>query len=80
MFVPQWTSVALGIILLIYCIYCAIANKGEKTAGRLAIGVYLIVFVAMYIISLKTPILYARYFLNLTGLFIFFMAFFYCKG
>ena len=79
MFVPQWTSVALGIILLIYCIYCAIANKGEKTAGRLAIGVYLIVFVAMYIISLKTPILYARYFLNLTGLFIFFMAFFIAK-
>ena len=74
MFVPQWTSVALGIILLIYCIYCAIANKGEKTAGRLAIGVYLIVFVAMYIISLKTPILYARYFLNLTGLFIFFIS------
>lgn len=79
MFVPQWTSVALGIILLIYCIYCAIANKGEKTAGRLAIGVYLIVFVTMYIISLKTPILYARYFLNLTGLFIFFMAFFIAK-
>lgn len=80
LFVPQWISVALGIILLIYCIYCAIANKEEKTAGRLAIGVYLIVFVAMYIISMKIPILYARYFLNLTGLIIFFMAFFMAKS
>ena len=79
MFVSQWASIALGIILLIYCIYCAITNKEEKTAGRLAVGVYLIVFVAMYIISIKTPILYARYFLNLTGLFIFFMAFFIAK-
>ena len=34
----------------------------------------------MYIISMKTPILYARYFLNLTGLIIFFMAFFMAKS
>ena len=79
MFIPQWASLVLGIILLTYCIYCAITNKEEKIAGRLAIGIYLIVFVVMYIISMKTPILYARYFLNLTGLFIFFMAFFMAK-
>lgn len=77
---PQWVSITLGLMLLVYCIYCIIANKGEKLAGKLAIGVYLIVFSVMALVSIKAPIFYPRYFLNLTGLFIFFMAFFMAKG
>lgn len=76
---PQWVSITLGLILLAYCIYCIIINKGEKLAGKLAIGVYLIVFSVMAIVSIEAPIFYPRYFLNLTGLFIFFMAFFMAK-
>ena len=53
--------------------------NGEKLAGKLAIGVYLIVFSVMAIVSIEAPIFYPRYFLNLTGLFIFFMAFFMAK-
>jgi len=64
---------------LAYCIYCIIINKGEKLAGKLAIGVYLIVFSVMAIVSIEAPIFYPRYFLNLTGLFIFFIAFFMAK-
>ena len=80
MVVPQWTAIVLGVILLAYCIYCAATSKDEKLAGKLAIGVYLIIFAIMFVISIKAPILYARYFLNLTGLFMFFMAFFMAKG
>ena len=76
---PQLVSITLGLILLAYCIYCIIINKGEKLAGKLAIGVYLIVFSVMAVVSIEAPIFYPRYFLNLTGLFMFFMAFFMAK-
>lgn len=80
MFISKWISISLGIILLGYTIYCAIIAKENKFAGKWAIGIYLIVFASIFVISIKTPILYARYFLNLTGLFIFFIAFFIAKG
>ena len=82
MFVPQWVAITLGIILVSYTIYAIVTSrkKTENLPGYLAIGIYFIVFTALLIISIKTPILYARYFLNLTGLFMFFMAFFMAKG
>lgn len=84
-FVQQWVAITLGIILLAYTIYSMVlckklSDRKENVAAYLAIGVYGIVLISLFIISIKTPILYARYFLNLTGLFIFFMAFFIAKG
>ena len=55
-------------------------EKYTNIAGTLAIGIYFIVMICILIISIIKPILYARYFLNLTGLFIFFLAFFMAKG
>lgn len=57
-------------------------NMAENTnkPGLFAIGIYAIVVICIFIISLKVPVLYARYFLNLTGIFIFFMSFFMIKG
>ena len=65
-------------ILILYMIYLMISNK-ERKPGILAIGIYLDVLFVVYIISLKMPILYARYFLTLVGLLIFFLAFFMAK-
>ena len=56
------------------------AENSSNLPGLWAIGIYMIAMMAMLIISFITPILYARYFLNLTGLFFFFMAFFMAKG
>ncbi len=57
-----------------------IQAEDSNKPGLLAIGIYAIVVISIFIISLKVPILYARYFLNLTGIFMFFMAFFMIKG
>lgn len=95
-FLKQELALAFSIILFIYAIssmiyaivknrknnnkkYKAIQTEGNKP-GLLAIGIYFIVTICIFIISLKVPILYARYFLNLTGIFMFFMAFFMIKG
>lgn len=77
-FINNNIAIIFGSILMLYTIYEMIICK-EKKVGILAIGIYLTVFLIIYIISLKMPILYARYFLNLTGLFIFFLVFFMAK-
>ena len=77
-FIKNNIAIIFGSILMLYTIYQMVVNK-ERKAGVLAIGIYLTVLLIIYIISLKMPILYARYFLNLTGLFIFFLAFFMAK-
>ncbi len=79
------SSVAFGAILLIYII--TLARKYKKENGKydikpalMAIGVYIAIIVAAGIISIvKAPILYARYMLNVTGLFMFFMAYIMSK-
>lgn len=77
---PQIT-ISFGVILLAYVIYAMIRATSSNKAGLLAITIYFIVGFAMYLVSvIKVPILFARYFLNLTGLFIFFISFFIAKG
>lgn len=82
-------AIIFGIIISCYTIYCVVKailrnkEKEEKTnnkPGILAIGIYFIVMFCILMVSIIKPILYARYFLNLTGLFIFFLAFFIAKG
>lgn len=75
------SAVAFGLTLLIYMI--TLIRKYKKENGKydmkpalMSIGVYLSIIVAAGIISIvKAPILYARYMLNITGLFMFFMAY-----
>lgn len=89
LFISEPIAIIFGILISGYAIYsmirAIISNKkqGEKfsnVAGIWAIVIYFIVMLCILIISIKKPILYARYFLNLTGLFIFFLAFFMAKG
>ncbi len=83
-FLKQELALTFSIILLVYAIgtmiYAIVKHRKSNKPGLFAIGVYAIVVICIFIISLKVPILYARYFLNLTGIFIFFMAFFMIKG
>ncbi len=88
-FVSKTIAIIFASIISTYTIYC-LANaiiakvKGKdeisNKSGILAISIYFLVMFSILIISIKKPILYARYFLNLTGLFIFFLAFFIAKG
>ena len=64
---------------ILYRIYKAKKEKEEMCPGILAISVYLLVIIAVFIISLFTPILYARYLIVITGLYIFGLAFFMAK-
>ena len=77
-YINNMLAIIFGNILILYVIYLIIINK-KREVGILVIGIYLTVLLITYIISLKMPILYARYFLILTGLFIFFLAFFMAK-
>ena len=76
-------------VISLYAIYSVVRTvrlskkqeiKNRNIAGFWAIILYFLVMLCIYIISLKKPLLYARYFLNLTGLFIFFLAFFIAQG
>ena len=89
LFISEPIAITFGLIITAYAIYSMIRAirtdkkqgiKSNNIAGVWAIGIYLIVMLCIFIISIIKPILYARYFLNLTGLFIFFLAFFIAKG
>ena len=62
-----------------YRIYKAKKEKEIISPGILSILTYILVILAVYIISLRTPILYARYLIVITGLYIFGLAFFMAK-
>ena len=67
------------IIYLIYQVCESIKNKQKTLPGILAISIYLSIIFIARIVSIKTPVLYARYIFTITGIFIFFMAFFMAK-
>lgn len=65
-------SYVFSTILVIYMIYLFCKNFKEIKAAKIALGIYFLVIILAGIISLiKTPILYARYLLNITGIFLF---------
>lgn len=78
-------AVSFIIILLIYLVTLERKYKKENSKYNIkpaviAIGIYMAVLIAAIIISIvKAPILYSRYMLNVTGLFIFFIAYIMSK-
>ena len=65
-------SYIFSAILLIYLVFLIIKYWKEVKPARLALLIYLLVIVLIGILSiLVTPILYARYFLTITGIFLF---------
>jgi len=78
-------AVLFGIIMLIYIITLISKSRKEDKECDIkpaifALSVYILIILAALIISIvRVPILYARYMLNVTGLFIFFMAFIMAK-
>lgn len=72
-------SYIFALIMFIYIIYLFSKNWKEIKPARMAIKFYFLVFLTVGLISLITPILYARYFLNITGIFLFALAFIMAK-
>ena len=79
-----------GIIALIFSIFSLIyagvilvlkiKKKEDVKPAIFSIAIFLIVIFVIAIISIKMPILYARYMLNMLGLLIFFLSFMMAKG
>lgn len=66
-------------IYLVYRIYKAKKEKEKMIPGILALSLYLIIILIMLAISIISPILFSRYLMVLTGLYIFFLAYFMAK-
>ena len=64
---------------IIYIIIKDINQKEDIKVGILPIIIYLLVIAAVSIVSLKSPILYARYLFTITGLIIFAISYFLAK-
>ncbi len=82
--IDNWLACVYGLIFTVYLIYLYIhnrktqlLNKEERKPAKYAILVYGAVILGAAIVSLIIwrPIIYARYFLVVTGLFIFFLAY-----
>ena len=86
---------AFSLLIFAYLVYLAIRNivqtkkglkvqedKEYKTLTRLSLGIYLSIIVAALLVSLIIfrPIIYARYMLCVTALFIFFLAYYLNKN
>lgn len=76
--IPTIFAVALW-MYIIYIIIKRIKNKENVKEGVISIILYLLVIVAVSIVSLKSPILYPRYLFTITGLIIFALSYFLAK-
>ena len=75
-------ALIVAILLYVYVgflIYKSIKNKEDVKPGIIPILVYIAIVIVMFLISLISPILYARYLFTITGLLIFFLSFFMAK-
>lgn len=76
--IPTIFAVALW-IYVIYIMIKNIRNKKDVKEGIIPIILYVLVIIAVSIVSLKSPILYARYLFTITGLILFAIAYFLAK-
>ena len=73
-------SYIFSAILLIYLVFLLIKYWKDSKPAKFALLTYLVVVILIGILSiLVTPILYARYFLTITGLFIFALSYLIAK-
>ena len=85
--IPDAYAIAFGSIICIYLIYLSIKyiklkkQKEETNIIRLSLGIYIGVIIGACFgsIIVKTPIIYARYMLCVTGIFIFFLSYYLAK-
>lgn len=78
----QLIPTIFAIALYAYILYIIIKNirKKEKiTEGLIPLGIYILVIIAMALVSRITPILYARYLFTITGLLMFTICYFLSK-
>lgn len=78
----QALPLTVSILLYIYLIYIIIKNirkKEDIKVGLIPIAIYIIIIIAMALVSRITPILYARYLFPITGLLIFGICYFLAK-
>ena len=78
----QLIPTIFAIALYAYILYIIIKNirKKEKiTEGLIPLGIYILVIIAMALVSKITPILYARYLFTITGLLMFTICYFLSK-
>ncbi len=85
-YTPTWLAGTYGIVVCLYLIYRIYRNKKQKEStsikpARYAISVYLAVILGASIVSwiMGRPIIYARYFLVITGLIIFAISYIIAK-
>ena len=79
-YVNEWLSMIYGILCCVYIIYLLIKNRTKKediSPAKYAILVYGLVVLGVCLASIimKSAIIYARYFLVITALFMFFLSF-----
>lgn len=86
-YLNQAVALILAVLLIGYILYCIfktmqrtkVEKREEIIPGILAFCIYFVVILAIIFISFFIPVLYARYLLVITGLFIFGASFFMAK-
>lgn len=71
--------IIISILLYVYVFYSMIKKKRELTPAILSLFIYFVIIFVMAIISLFMPILYSRYLVVVTGLYIFAIAYIISK-
>lgn len=74
-YITKGISYIFSLIMCIYMIYLFSKNFKEVKPARIAIRTYFLIILFLAIISFITPILYARYLLIITGIFLFALAY-----
>ena len=65
------TTLIIAVLIYIYIIYKIIKERKELKPAIFSLSLYVIIIVVMYIISIILPILYSRYLVVITGMYIF---------
>lgn len=85
-YIKNTFAIIFGLIICAYLIYLFIKNNKEKQKEenfitKLSLGIYIGVIIGACLVSIimKTPIIYARYMLCVTGVFLFLLAYILSK-
>ena len=68
-------ALAISVLMYIYLIFKIIKEKKKLKFGIISLGIYIGVILIVWLISFYTPILFSRYLMIMTGLYIFGLAY-----